>query len=80
MEGRNPKRAQGTRGVGADHPWCSRPSLENPVAPCAANFASNNPAKYKPISNSCDLTLQFLPLFSGKIPVFGTDLVKTRQI
>ena len=40
MEGRNPKRAQGTRGVGADHPWCSRPSLENPGTPCAANFAS----------------------------------------
>ena len=39
MEGRNPKRAQGTRGVGADHPWCSRPSLENPGTPCAANFA-----------------------------------------
>ena len=41
MEGRNPKRAQGTRGVGADRPWCSRPSLENPGTPCAANFASN---------------------------------------
>ena len=54
MEGRNPKRAQGTRGVGADHPWCSRPSLENPGTPCAANFASNYPAKYKPISSSCD--------------------------
>ena len=39
-----------------------------------------NPAKYKPISNSCDLTLQFLPLLSGKILVFGADLVKTRQI
>ena len=37
-------------------------------------------AKYKPISNSCDLTLQFLPLFSGKILVFGASLVKTRQI
>ena len=34
------------------------------------------PAKYKPISNSCDLTLQFLPLFSEKIIVFGADLVK----
>ncbi len=45
MEGRNPKRAQGTRGVGADHPWCSRPSLENPGTPCAANFASNYSCK-----------------------------------
>ena len=56
------------------HPW------RTPGHPVLQTLPLIIPAKYKPNSNSCDLTLQFLPLFSGKILVIGADLVKTRQI
>ena len=56
------------------HPW------RTPGHPVLQTLPQLNPAKYKPISNSCDLTLQFLPPFSGKNLFFRAGLVKTRQI